>query len=35
MVSSTGVFDVGGQRMVSPPIRGRADELKVIVAQWS
>src|SRR5690349_22380707 len=26
----TGLFDVGGQRMVTPPIRGRADELKTI-----
>jgi DNA-binding CsgD family transcriptional regulator len=25
-------FDVGGQRLVTPPIRGRADELKVIGA---
>jgi DNA-binding CsgD family transcriptional regulator len=30
MGSSTGRFDVGGQRLVSPPIRGRADELKLI-----
>jgi DNA-binding CsgD family transcriptional regulator len=30
--SSTGLFDVGGQRLVTPPIRGRADELKVIGA---
>src|SRR6516225_1167481 len=29
---STGVFDVGGQRLVTPPIRGRAGELKVIGA---
>ena len=29
MVPSTGL-DVGGQRLVTPPIRGRADELKVI-----
>src|SRR6516162_3827402 len=29
---STGLFDVGGQRLVTPPIRGRADELKVIGA---
>src|SRR6516162_6001467 len=29
---STGVFDVGGQRLVTPPIRGRADELKLIGA---
>jgi len=28
--SSTGLSDVGGQRLVTPPIRGRADELKVI-----
>jgi hypothetical protein len=28
----TGLFDVGGQRLVTPPIRGRADELKVIGA---
>ncbi|MFG1930753.1 AAA family ATPase [Mycobacterium sp. NPDC048908] len=28
----TGLFDVGGQRMVTPPIRGRADELRVIGA---
>jgi len=28
--SSTGLSDVGGQRLVAPPIRGRADELKVI-----
>jgi DNA-binding CsgD family transcriptional regulator len=28
--SSTGLFDVGGQRLVTPPIRGRADELKLI-----
>jgi hypothetical protein len=28
--SSTGLFDVGGQRLVAPPIRGRAGELKVI-----
>ena len=27
---STGLFDVGGQRLVTPPIRGRAAELKVI-----
>jgi hypothetical protein len=26
------VFDVGGQRLVTPPIRGRTDELKVIGA---
>jgi DNA-binding CsgD family transcriptional regulator len=29
---STGHFDVGGQRLVTPPIRGRAGELKVIGA---
>jgi DNA-binding CsgD family transcriptional regulator len=29
---STGRFDVSGQRQVAPPIRGRADELKVIGA---
>jgi len=29
---STGVFDVGDQRLVTPPIRGRADELKLIGA---
>src|SRR6516165_5531985 len=28
--SSTGLSDVGGQRLAAPPIRGRADELKVI-----
>ncbi|MCV7401589.1 AAA family ATPase [Mycobacterium fragae] len=28
----TGLFDIGGQRLVIPPIRGRADELKVIGA---
>src|SRR5882724_7987397 len=27
---STGLFDVGGQRLVTPPIRGRAGELKVL-----
>ena len=32
MGSSTGVFDVGGQRLVTPPIRGRVGELKVIGA---
>src|SRR6516225_7333342 len=31
MGPSTGL-DVGGQRLVTPPIRGRADELKVIGA---
>jgi predicted ATPase len=30
--SSTGLFDVGGQRLGTPPIRGRAGELKVIGA---
>jgi hypothetical protein len=30
VVPSTGRFDVGGQRLVTPPIRGRAGELKVI-----
>ena len=29
----TGRFDVGGQRLVTPPIRGRAGELKVIGAE--
>jgi hypothetical protein len=29
---STGLFDVGGQRLVTPPIRGRADELRLIGA---
>ncbi|WP_131813362.1 AAA family ATPase, partial [Mycobacterium kubicae] len=32
MGSPTGLFDVGGQRSVTPPIRGRADELKMIGA---
>src|SRR5262249_50670429 len=32
MGSSTGLSDVGGQRLVTPPIRGRAAELKVIGA---
>ena len=32
MGPSTGVFDVGGQRLVTPPIRGRTGELKVIGA---
>ena len=32
MRSSTGRFDVGGQWLATPPIRGRADELKVIGA---
>jgi DNA-binding CsgD family transcriptional regulator len=26
----TGLFDIGGQRLVTPPIRGRAGELKLI-----
>ena len=30
MGPSTGRFDVGGQRLVTPPTRGRAGELKVI-----
>jgi DNA-binding CsgD family transcriptional regulator len=30
--SSTGLSDVDGQRLATPPIRGRADELKVIGA---
>ena len=32
MGPSTGRFGVGGQRLVTPPIRGRAGELKVIGA---
>src|SRR5262245_28844135 len=32
MGPSTGLFDVGGRRPVTPPIRGRADELKLIGA---
>ena len=32
MRPSTGLFDLGGQPLVTPPIRGRADELKVIGA---
>ena len=32
MGSSTGLSDVGDQGLVTPPIRGRADELKVIGA---
>ena len=32
MGPSTDLFDVGGQRLVTPPIRGRADELKLIGA---
>ncbi|OBH91555.1 LuxR family transcriptional regulator [Mycobacterium scrofulaceum] len=31
--SSTGLFDVGGQRLITPPIRGRADELKTVGAR--
>lgn len=30
--SSTGRFDVGTERLVTPPIQGRADELSVIGA---
>jgi predicted ATPase len=30
VASSTGLSNVGGQRLVTPPIRGRADELKLI-----
>ncbi|GFG54905.1 helix-turn-helix transcriptional regulator [Mycolicibacterium agri] len=30
MGSSTGLFDIGGQGLVTPPIRGRADELELI-----
>jgi DNA-binding CsgD family transcriptional regulator len=30
MGPSTGLFDVGGRRLVTPPIRGRADELQLI-----
>ena len=30
MWPSSGRFDVGGQRLAIPPIRGRAGELKVI-----
>ncbi|OBA72588.1 LuxR family transcriptional regulator [Mycobacterium sp. 1554424.7] len=33
MGSSTGLFDVGGQRLITPPIRGRADELKTVGAR--
>jgi DNA-binding CsgD family transcriptional regulator len=29
---STGLFDIGGQRLATPPIRGRADELTLIGA---
>jgi DNA-binding CsgD family transcriptional regulator/tetratricopeptide (TPR) repeat protein len=32
MGPSTGLFDVGGQRLATPPIRGRADELKTVGA---
>ena len=32
MGPSTGLFDVGGQRLAAPPVRGRAGELKVIGA---
>ncbi|HYY01323.1 MAG TPA: AAA family ATPase [Mycobacterium sp.] len=32
MGPSAGLFDVGGQRLATPPIRGRAGELKVIGA---
>ena len=32
MGPSPGQFDVGGQRLATPPIRGRAAELKVIGA---
>src|SRR5260370_33116522 len=32
MGPSTGLVEVGGQRLVNPPIRGRADELKMIGA---
>ena len=32
MGSSTGRFDVGTERLVTPPIQGRADELSVIGA---
>ncbi len=32
MGPSTSLFDVGGQRLVTPPIRGRADELRLIGA---
>jgi DNA-binding CsgD family transcriptional regulator len=31
-MSSTGIFDVGDQRLTTPPIRGRADELKEVGA---
>src|ERR1700741_2375124 len=32
MRSPHGLFDVGGQQLATPPIRGRTDELKVIGA---
>ncbi|HEX4392654.1 MAG TPA: AAA family ATPase, partial [Mycobacterium sp.] len=32
MGPSTGLFDVGGQRLATPPIRGRVGELKVVGA---
>src|ERR1700752_2237491 len=32
MRSPHGLFDLGGQRLATPPIRSRADELKVIAA---
>nr|WP_269156386.1 LuxR family transcriptional regulator [Mycobacterium paraintracellulare] len=32
MGPSTGLFDVGGPRLSTPPLRGRADELKMIGA---
>jgi DNA-binding CsgD family transcriptional regulator len=32
-VPSTGILDVGDSRLVTPPIRGRADELRVIRTQ--
>lgn len=32
MGSLTGLFDVGGQGLVTPPVRGRTDELKLISA---
>src|SRR3954447_2061993 len=31
----TGIFDVGGQHLITPPVRGRAGELRVIGAQIS
>ena len=33
MGSSIGLSDLGGKQLATPPIRGRADELKVIGAQ--